>query len=78
MNMNNLNIRFDNKTPMSNGKFDNSPNTNLSIPGFKTPMNPFSFKPEDDGSKGMWGLIQGDDFGSKLYSFSKYSLLFDI
>lgn len=73
--MNNLNIPFDNKTPRSTGKFDNSPHTNLSIPGFKTPMNPFAFKQEDDGSKGMVGIGQGDDFGSKFLHFSKSNIL---
>lgn len=62
--MNNLNINFD-KTPKGNNKYDNSPNNNLTIPGFKTPMNHFVFRQEDDGSKGFQGIMQGEDFGSK-------------
>ena len=77
--MNNLNIPFDNKTPRSNNKFDNSPHTNLSIPGFKTPIHPFVFKPEEDGSKGMQGIPPtGEDFASKLFAFSKYLFKFPI
>jgi len=73
--MNNLNLPFDKNTPRSNNKFDNSPNTNLSIPGFKTPMLPFVFKGDDDGSKGMQGMPQGDDFASKLFSFNNSKLI---
>lgn len=74
--MNNLNISFD-KTPKGNNKYDNSPHTNLSIPGFKTPMNQFVFRQEDDGSKGFQGMMNADDFGSKCFALnSKLALMF--
>lgn len=67
--MNSLNIAFD-KTPKGITKFDSSPHNNLIIPEFKTPMNQFFFRQEDDGSKGFQGTMQGDDFGSKFYALT--------
>jgi hypothetical protein len=69
--MNTLNIPIDNRTPKGGNRFDCSPGTNLSMQGFKSPMNQFVFRQDDDGSKGMPVMIPGEDFGSKFYALSK-------
>lgn len=72
--MNNLNITFD-KTPKGNNKFDNSPHTNLSIPGFKTPMNQFVFGHDADNSKGFQRAMDVQDFESKYMALTQSKLL---
>lgn len=68
--MNNLNISFD-KTPKGNAKYDNSPHTHLSIPGFKTPMNQFVFRQDDDNSKGFQRAMDAQDFESKYMALAQ-------
>ena len=73
--MNNLNINFD-KTPQGNTKYDNSPNANLTIPGFKTPMGQFGFRQDDDNSKGFQRAMEAQDFESKYMAFQQSKLIF--
>lgn len=69
---NNISINFD-KTPTNGNKLDNSPNTNLSIPGFKTPSNQIGFKMDEDNSRGYYrsNYYEPQDFESKVYAYNQ-------